>query len=148
MFYVTATNFVGTSQPSVVSTFYTCQRPSGLSPPNLSLITKTSIKVSWHCPLDDGGCPITSYSILRDGGPGDATMVEVHAADVNNQPTLTSFSVSDLPAGSVGLPVKFSIRALNLGGFSITSIATTAIIADVPEKPASVIVVQAETSTT
>lgn len=35
-FYVTAANFIGSSPPSLVSTFYTCQRPSGLSPPTLS----------------------------------------------------------------------------------------------------------------
>lgn len=111
-------------------------------------ITKTSVTLYWTSPQDDGGCSVTSYAILRDGGPGDSTFVEVHGTSVNNDPTMHTFTVTDLPAGMIGLPVNFKVRASNLGGFSTTSPSSSAIIADVPAKPTAPIVVPAETSAT
>lgn len=148
-FFVTSTNFVGTSPQSQVALYYSCQKPEGIAPPEVCHITRTSVELKWNAPHDDGGCPITSYSILRDGGPLDATLIEVHATDINNDPSLQSFTVTDLPASIVGQKVSFTLRAHNLGGFSSTSLATSVVIADVPGKPlAGPAVVQAETSPT
>jgi hypothetical protein len=45
-------------------------------------MTALIIPIMWQAPEDDGGCPITSYAILRDGGPSSPSFQEVHNAEV------------------------------------------------------------------
>ncbi len=104
---------MGTGPQSSTAIFYSCQKPEGIAAPTVFSVSKTSIGIKWTSPADDGGCPITSYSILRDGGPADPVFVEVHSADVNNKPTLQSFVVTDLPPLIVGQPLKFKVQATN-----------------------------------
>ena len=56
--------------------------------------------------------------------------------------------MTDFPPGITGLSLNFRIRATNLSGFSVTSPSQATIIADVPLKPASPIIVQSLTSAT
>lgn len=105
--------------------------------PTAVLITQTQVDLEWSEPDDDGACSIASYSILRDGGLSSPTFIEVHAADVNNKPSLASFSVTDLPTNIVGQQVVFKINALNIGGFSTDSLLLKVIIASVPDAPAA-----------
>ena len=60
----------------------------------------------------------------------------MHAADVNDDPTLNSFTVTDLPADILGQQVRFKIQAQNLrGSVGTSSDVLAVIIADVPEAP-------------
>ena len=105
-----AENFVGQGPASSVTSFYTCNDPTNVTVPVLSgQVTSTKVPIAWGVPGDAGGCAITSYSILRDGGPSNQTFIEVHAAAVNNNPTIRNFIVTDLPANIVGQPVRFKI---------------------------------------
>lgn len=88
----------------------------------------------WIEPLYDGGCPLSGYSILRDDGNG-GPYIEVHAALVNNIPSLNSFTVTDLPVSPIGKTVNFKIVAYNKAGYSVTSIPSPIIIADTPDAP-------------
>lgn len=78
-FYVVAENFIGQSEPSAVTTIYSCTIPSGLDRPVKGTVTQTSIELKWSSPYDDGGCLITGYAILRNDG-NDGPYIEVHAA--------------------------------------------------------------------
>lgn len=52
--------------------FKSCVAPTDLQPPQVIDVTKTSYKISWDAPENDGGCPITQYEILWDIGDGGA----------------------------------------------------------------------------
>ena len=135
-FYVIAVNSVGDSPASDLLTAYACEEPSGVAAPTKVAVTQGSVSISWTQPTDDGGCPITSYSILRDGGPSDDAFVEVHGGVVNDNPQLYSYTVTDLPPDILGLQVRFKIRATNQRGAGGTSQDVLAvIIADVPDTP-------------
>lgn len=85
-------------------------------------------------PLNDGGCPLYGYSILRDDG-ASSSFVEVHALQVNGNPSLDDFTVTDLPPSPTGLTVKFKIVAYNKAGYSVTSKSTSIVIASTPDAP-------------
>jgi len=135
-FYVVAENIIGKSAASDFSTVYACTAPTGLDRPTRSVITQTSVQIFWTAPSDDGGCLLTGYSILRNDG-NDGDFVEVHAADVNDKPTLKTFIVTDLPANKVGKTIKFKIQAHNRAGYSFTSFSLAVILASVPTTPVS-----------
>ena len=91
------------------------------------------IPIRWTAPDTNGGCPITSYEILRDGGPNSPAYVVVHYDEVKDQPSLREFEVTDLPADILGQEVNFRIRVTNLGGYRNSSYEhLSVIIADVP----------------
>lgn len=83
-------------------------------------MTTSSVELFWNDPSNDGGCPLYGFSILRDDGAGGA-LVEVHAASVNGDPMLNTFTVTDLPPSPSGKTVKFRIKAYNLAGYTVTS---------------------------
>ena len=77
-----------------------------------------------------------SYGILRDGGPSDETFKEVHAAQVNKHPSLSEFTITDLPADIVGKEIKIKIEVVNLGGLSRQSEKVLiVVISDKPSPP-------------
>lgn len=135
-FYTLALNHVGESAPSEVTQIFACDKPSGLSAPTKVSVSKTSVTVKWTQPSDDGGCPIASYGILRDGGPSDDTFVEVHASEVNDHPSLDEFTVTDLPADIVGEQIKIKMQTFNIGGYSSQSEEVLVVtISDKPSAP-------------
>lgn len=119
-FYVVAENIIGKSVASEVTTIFACTAPSGLDRPYRGVITTTSVELYWTSPLDDGGCLLTGYSILRDDG-NNGDFVEVHAAAINNKPSLKTFLVTDLPANAIGKTIKFKVKAYNRAGYTFTS---------------------------
>ena len=135
-FYVTAVNYIGESVASSYSTFYSCIAPSGFTAPYKGTVTSSSVLIVWSEPTDDGGCSISSYSIYRDDGNG-GSFVEVHASSVNNNPSLTQFTVTDLPTNPTGLTVKFKMSVTNVGGFTVTSPSISVVIASTPTTPTS-----------
>lgn len=48
--------------------------------------TKTSILLGWQPPSDDGGCPITGYSLLHDGGINGASVSTPADVTLNTNP--------------------------------------------------------------
>lgn len=135
-FYVVAKNIIGLSAPSNYLTVYSCTNPSGLDRPVQGAVTQTSVSISWSAPADNGGCLVTSYSILRNDGNNGA-YVEVHAAQVNNKPNLRTFTVTDLPVNSIGKIVKFKVVVTNVAGYAFTSFSTPIVLAAPPSTPVS-----------
>ena len=133
-FYVVAANYIGNSIPSAITTIYACVAPSGFDKPYKGSVTSTSVELFWTAPDDDGGCPLTGYSILRDDGNG-GPYIEVHAVSVTNRPSLNTFTVTDLPATPLGLSIRFKKVAYNKGAHSVTSSSRTVVIASVPLTP-------------
>ena len=66
-FYVTATNFNGEGEASDTVRLISCVRPQNVRPPTLVETTASTVELRWAAP-EDGGCPISSYSILSDKG--------------------------------------------------------------------------------
>lgn len=99
-------------------------------------VTDSSVDLYWTEPSDDGGCPIKSYSVLRDDGDPDSDFVEVHATAINDKPSLFTYPITDLPASPKGLPVRFKVIATNMGGHSVASKALTVVVASTPATPA------------
>ena len=78
-FVVQALNFNGASESSDPMAYIICQAPTQFAAPNMPAVTRTSITIEWSVPIQDGGCPIYSYSLFQDDGAG-GTLVEVDAA--------------------------------------------------------------------
>jgi hypothetical protein len=69
-FYVEAINYVGVGPASPFTTIYACDDVGPVRPPELNGQQSASlIPLKWFQPENNGGCPITSYAILRNGGP-------------------------------------------------------------------------------
>jgi hypothetical protein len=60
--------------------------------------------LEWEAPLNDGGCPITGYSVFRDDG---ITMTPTIEVNMNNDP-----DVRDIPTLRT---VKVDLNAIDLG---------------------------------
>jgi hypothetical protein len=142
-FYLVAENHVGLSpSPSAIAAFRACQAPAGLEPPERVATTQSTVTLAWSPPGDDGGCALTGYAILMgdeaaatpDGVPYSA----VHAAEVQDRPSLSSFTVSLSAPTSVGTTLRFKLSAFNQGGFSTTSARSLRVVlATVPDAPAA-----------
>ena len=89
-FSIQAINFNGLSEESdpQLARFIVCVPPQRLRIPQLSKVTKTAMTLRWIAPLNDGGCPITSYSIWIDDGNNGAVYTEVDPSNVKNIPAL------------------------------------------------------------
>ncbi|HXG73340.1 MAG TPA: fibronectin type III domain-containing protein [Candidatus Nitrosotenuis sp.] len=64
---VSALNSVGTSAPSntaSATTYGVPNAPAGLA---VTVVSSSSLKLSWNAPADDGGTPVTGYQIQRNG---------------------------------------------------------------------------------
>ena len=87
-FKVQAINFNGPGPASTEVQAYVCIDPGPLSPPILEAVSAVpssspiiyTMKLRWVVPANDGGCEITSYSILRAAGATGAAPVEIEAA--------------------------------------------------------------------
>jgi hypothetical protein len=93
-----------------------------------------SAPIAWIQPEDNGGCPITNYSILRS--VGDLPFEAVHVAEMNDSANVRRFTVTELAGASAGSIVKFKIQATNNGGYTnISHKSLSVVIADVPQTP-------------
>ena len=110
-----AVNAVGSSAYSTPVGIYACIAPKGMAAPTAGVITKTSIEVFWTAPTDNGGCPISGYELYVSNLARSAYN-EVHAADINNKPSLRTYVITDLPAGAVGnrLNIQVKVKANEL----------------------------------
>lgn len=91
----------------------------------------------WTAPTYSGGCAITSYAILRNVGPSDPdNFFEIHSAEVANQPSIRSFTVTDLSGTTLGEPIRFKLEVTNRGNYQTTESGyLQVVISDVPTTP-------------
>lgn len=80
-FKVAAVNLNAISLDSPVVEIYACQKPSSTNAPERISTTSSSITIRWSEPKANG-CPLTSFSIMRNTASGDAISVSVDQASV------------------------------------------------------------------
>lgn len=91
-------------------------------------VTSASVELGWRQPSDDGGCPISSYTIKQDdGNTGPFTDLVT-----NISPSTFSHLInSGLTSGDV---YRFQVIAINSAGPTTGNTVQT-IVADVPADP-------------
>ena len=119
-FTISATNSIGTSQPSASSAAVT---PTGV--PGAAIITNvtpgnTSATISFNPPASNGGLAITSYTVVST--PGGFTQVG----------TSSPITISGL---TNGVSYTFVVKATNAAGFSTSASSNAVIPATVPGAP-------------
>jgi len=133
-FKVSAVNFNGEGDQSLVGKIRSCVAPMNVSAPTLISSTSTTVTLRWTQPGNTGGCPITSYAIYRDDGNNGAFSTNMDAASVANKPNLFehSFTISAL---LTGLPIRYKLEAENVIGKTMSGSFLTAILAGIPATP-------------
>lgn len=132
-FYLSAINFNGEGPQSSPAVYTACTQPSRLAAPKVISTTATTVNLVWNYPLDDGGCPLTSYILFLDDGNGGA-FASFAPSDIMYQPYLLAYQIV-LPSSQTGLNYRLYLRALNMIGYADSTIVNV-ILADVPQKPA------------
>lgn len=117
VFWVTATNGVGTSLQSADSNSVTT--PNVPDPPTAVVATRTSdssVTVTFDAPTNNGGSPITSYTVK---------VVESEIFGTVSQPGDRSAVITGL---SLGIPYSFYVTATNAVGESENSENSNAVL--------------------
>ena len=118
-FGVTALDVNGLGAMSPTSTYVSCSVPSGMLQPALESVTATTFTLSWDLPLDNGGCPITGYALLRDNGLGDPITTRIDPAIVEGLPNLFRYTTT-LSSSYTGLPLRVKVQATNRIGWTLS----------------------------
>jgi predicted phage tail protein len=106
-FAVSAINKAGESERSNEVSAIPCTVPS--PPRNLTAAPgNANVSLNWEVPEDDGGMPITSYTIYYGTSPGNYT----YNITVSN---VTNYTIGDL---TNGIRYYFAVSAINLVGES------------------------------
>lgn len=115
-------NFNGQSEPSASFTFNACLVPSGMLQPFRidEGSTTNSLIIGWYQPEDNGGCPITGYSIYRDDALGGDVTTEVNTVDdpaLTGNPVLRQATITSFEADSAGMTYRVMVRVHNREGY-------------------------------
>jgi len=100
--------------------------------------TSTSMTLKWDAPLNDGGCPITSYALFRDDGLTLNPTIEVNIdddPDIRNIPTLRIASAT-LDNADLGKKFTFQLRAYNREGY-VAARNVLLLFATIPPTPSN-----------
>ena len=90
-----------------------CVKPSGIAPPIATSTSSTTVSLRWTHPVNDGGCPITSYWIVRnDGTDSGAITTLVDKSTIENKPYLFTHTTT-LSSSLTGKRIKFKLYAKN-----------------------------------
>ena len=131
-FYLVAKNYNGYSEAGAEDRWLVCTL-SGLDPPVFVSATRTSISLKWSAPINDGGCPITTYGLFMYNSV-TTTFDEVDQASIQNKPYITSWTVTGLTdegtAHIFKLTVSNEIETIESDTISV-------ILAAVPDKPSA-----------
>jgi hypothetical protein len=71
-----------------------CVPPDNIERPVIMSIQRESFTMSWSAPSYSGGCPITSYTLLRDDGNGSDVNMAIDPELVPIRPYLFEYSVT------------------------------------------------------
>ncbi|MFD5635755.1 fibronectin type III domain-containing protein, partial [Streptomyces sp. NPDC127077] len=125
-FTVTATNRVGTSSTSTASAPVTPTPQAPGAPSDVSASPgDTQASLSWTAPSNDGGSPVTSYTVTAN--PGGATA------------TTTGATSAIVPGLKNGTAYTFTVTATNAAGISAASSPSKAVTPrGVPTAPGGV----------
>ncbi|XP_072021853.1 twitchin-like isoform X7 [Amphiura filiformis] len=131
VFRVSAVNQYGVSDPlegKQVTAKLPFDEPDSPGTPKIEAVDKTSAKVSWEPPENDGGSPVTGYIVeVKDPATGKWNKA-------NNYPVKgTSYEVPNLEEGN---EYQFRVVAENEAGPGKPSRASEAVIAKDPILPA------------
>lgn len=140
MFRVMAYNFNGAGTSSNEFRFLSCTQPGQAPAPERTATTVDSITIAWRTP-DDGGCPVTGFSVHMDDGAG-GSFVEVNEDNdtlVRNNPGLHALTIeSGFDSGSVGAHFNIKVKTYTEEGTTDSDIATIT-LGDVPTAPQSAV---------
>lgn len=101
-----------------------------MDPPSLLSSTSTTLTLNWEAPGSDGGCPITSFGLLRDDGAGGSITVPVDAASINGKPGLSEYTAT--LTSFKGTIVRFRLQATNEIGTTTSTGYLAALVAGPP----------------
>ena len=135
---VRATNSVGDSGWSSSGTATTTSTvPYAPSAPTVTVLSATSLSVSWSAPSDDGGETITGYDLqYRETSTSDWTQVD--------DETGTSYTITGLSAGT---EYEVQVRATNsLGDSDWSTSGTAKTTSTAPDTPTLSVTVRSATS--
>ena len=90
--------------------------------------TEAFIYIQWKEPWDNGGCPITSYSIERNAGDNNVVFTSVFTS---TNPSLWLYNITTFPASSEGKIFLVRIVAHN-AEYSTSSSIESMKLAGVP----------------
>jgi hypothetical protein len=65
-------NYNGASNPSNYATRFACEVPTNFRSLQVQHTSSTGTVLSWKQPLDIGGCPVLSYTVMVDDGAAGA----------------------------------------------------------------------------
>jgi hypothetical protein len=80
-----------------------------------------NLRIGWTKPLEDGGCPITGYSVYRDDANGGDVTTEVNQVDDPNiilNPVLREATITNFEANSAGSIYRVMVRVNNREGYA------------------------------
>lgn len=86
-----------------------------MAKPTVSAVTKTSIKLNWSPPQDDGGCLLKGYAVFVDDG-NEGNFVEANSdvdTNVRLNPNLNELVVTRGLSGNEGKTFRLKVLAYN-----------------------------------
>jgi len=120
-FTVTAVNAIATSSASIISNSVTPATPPDVPINVAATIGDSSASVSWSAPADNGGSPITSYTVIASIGGFSAT---------------TSNTTAIVTGLTNGTAYTFTVTATNAFGTSSSSGTSNSVTpASIPDAP-------------
>lgn len=132
-FRVAAIDVNGLGAYSDEISFKACTPPSNIANPVITEIKRTKFTVNWAAPSFIGGCPITSYELLRDDGNGSNVDTPVDPTTFDSRQHLYQYEVA-MDSTYTGKKINVKVVARNSMGF-VNSKSTLLVLADVPSKP-------------
>jgi hypothetical protein len=112
-----------------------CEGPGSPAKPSLVQTSVDSILISWTEPAENGGCPVSSYSVhIDDGESGEFSEANVsNDVQSRNFPTMRSFLISRI-AYDIGKTYRIRVKAYNDAGSSESPILGVT-FSYLPEQP-------------
>ena len=99
-------------------------------------VTTESVYIRWQEPTNNGGCSITGYEIHRTNLAG-TSYEQVHESEVDGNPSLNAFNITELPSGIVGSKMRIIVYAKNEAELTGQTDYIEVTVAGVPDTPST-----------